>query len=155
MNTKTQTKPESKVKLSTFIKCGLKGSLISMIFTVAVILLFALIIKETGAADSVIAPINQVIKILGIMAAAYFAIRPMETKQWLCGAVAGLMYILIGYFVFSLIDGMMGNVALLFSDLLMGVLIGMVFAIIAANFFGKRKRKAKKTKTVRAAKTKA
>jgi Mg2+/citrate symporter len=33
---------------------------------------------------------------------------------------------------------MFGNVALLFSDILMGLLIGLVFAIIAANFFGRK-----------------
>lgn len=153
MKANTETNKTRKTKIGMYLKCALKGSLISMIFTVAVILLFALIIKETGAADSVIAPINQVIKILGIMAASYFAIRGMEGKQWLCGGIAGMMFIVIAYFVFSLIDGVMGNVALLFSDILMGLLIGMVFAIIVANFFGKGKRvpkigKARKTKRI-------
>lgn len=140
---------KNKVSFSTFLKCAVRGSLISMIFTVALILLFALIIKETGVADSVIRPVNQVIKILGIMAASYFAIKGMTEKQWLCGAGAGLLYILISYFVFSLIDGKMGNVALLFSDLLMGVLIGLVFALIVANFIMKRKPKPGKSKTKR------
>ena len=130
---------KKKFKFLTFLKCALKGSLISMIFTVAVILLFALIIKETGVADEVIRPINQVIKILGIMAASFFAIKGIEEKHWLCGAGAGLLYVLISYFVFSLIDGVMGNVELLFYDLLMGVLIGLVFAILIANFFWKRR----------------
>ena len=158
MNAITETGKSGKSKLAMYLKCALKGSLISMIFTVAVILLFALIIKETGVADSVIAPINQVIKILGIIAASYFAIKGMEGKQWLCGAIAGMMYIVISYFVFSLIDGMFGNVALLFSDILMGLLVGMVFAIIAANFFGKGKRAAKISrpkKTRRVSKIKA
>lgn len=115
-----------------------------MVFTVAVILLFALIIKETGMADSAIAPINQVIKIAGIIAASYFAIRGLKEKQWLCGAMAGIMFILLSYFVFSLIEGVFGNVALLFSDMLMGMLIGMVFAIIMANFFNKTKAPVKK-----------
>lgn len=140
---------KKKVSFSTFLKCAVRGSLISMIFTVALILLFALIIKETGVADSVIRPVNQVIKILGIMAASFFAIKGMTEKQWLCGAGAGLLYILISYFVFSLIDGKMGNVALLFSDLLMGVLIGLVFALIIANFMMKRKPKSGKSKTKR------
>lgn len=146
MSSNVEAKKSSKTSFMTFIKCALKGSLISMIFTVAVILLFALIIKETGMADSVIAPVNQVIKILGIMAASYFAIKGLHEKQWLCGAIAGTMFILISYFIFSLIEGMFGNIALLFSDMLMGLLIGMVFAIIIANFFSRDKSKAKRTK---------
>lgn len=146
MSSNVEAKKSSKTSLMTFIKCALKGSLISMIFTVAVILLFALIIKETGMADSVIAPVNQVIKILGIMAASYFAVKDMHEKQWLCGAIAGMMYILISYLIFSLIEGMFGNIALLFSDMLMGLLIGMVFAIIIANFFSKDRKRPKRSK---------
>jgi uncharacterized membrane protein len=59
--------------------------------------------------------------------------------------MTGIMYMLLSYLIFSLIEGMFGNIALLFSDLLMGLLIGMVFAIIAANFLGgSRRAKAKK-----------
>ncbi len=140
MKSNSDTKNTKKASFLLYLKNALKGSLISMVFTVAVILLFALIIKESGMADSTIAPINQIIKILGIIAASYFAVHGMSEKQWLCGAMAGLFFMLISYFVFSLIEGMFGNVALLFSDLLMGMLIGMVFAIIAANFFSKSKR---------------
>lgn len=138
---KNLKKPKNLKKASfiTYLKCALKGALISMVFTVAVILLFALIIKETGMADNVIAPINQIIKILGIIAASYFAIKGMTEKQWLCGGMGGIMFILLGYLIFSLIEGMFGNVALLFSDMLMGMLIGVVFAIIVASFFGKSK----------------
>lgn len=139
----TKTK-DKKTSLSEFMKNALKGTLISMIFTIAVILLFALIIKETGLSDNVIGPVNQVIKIAGIVAASYFAIKGLIEKQWLCGGITGIMYMLLSYLIFSLIEGMFGNVALLFSDLLMGMLIGLVFAIIAANFFGGPRRKLKR-----------
>jgi putative membrane protein (TIGR04086 family) len=136
---------ERKTSVSELLKNALKGTLISMIFTIAIILLFALIIKETGLKDGVIAPVNQVIKIAGILAASYFAVKGMADKQWLCGGITGLMYTLLSYLIFSLINGAFGNVALLFSDMLMGLLIGMVFAIILANFFsGSKKAKAKR-----------
>lgn len=145
VKTKDMKVKDKKVSLSEFLKNALKGTLISMIFTIAVILLFALIIKETGLKDNVIGPVNQVIKIAGIIAASYFAIKGLTDKQWLCGGMTGIMYMLLSYLIFSLIEGMFGNIGLLFSDLLMGLLIGMVFAIIAANFLGGAKRtKAKK-----------
>jgi len=127
-------KASKKSMAGDILKRALKGTLISMVFTVAVILLFALIIKETGLSDGVIAPVNQVIKILGIIGASWFAIKGMHEKQWLTGGLAGLLFISLSYIVFSLIEGIFGNVALLFSDMLMGLLIGMVFAIIVANF---------------------
>ena len=151
LNDTSKTKRTSFV---SYVKCALKGALVSMVFTVAIILLFALIIKETGMSDSVIAVINQVIKIGGIVAASYFAIRGTKLKQWLCGAMAGVMFILLNYLVFSLIEGMFGNVALLFSDLLMGLLIGMVFAIIVANFFNRSKAPKKTPRKKRMSKVK-
>lgn len=143
--------PNTKTKsiAGDIIKRALKGTLISMVFTVAVILLFALIIKETGLADKVIAPVNQVVKILGIVGASYFAIKGMMEKQWLTGGLAGLLFISLSYLVFSLIEGIFGSIALLFSDMLMGLLIGMVFAIILANFGKSSKTRVKTTKTKR------
>ena len=113
-------KASKKSMVGDVLKRGLKGTLISMVFTVAVILLFALIIKETGLSDSVIAPVNQVVKILGIIGAAWFGIKGMSEKQWITGGLSGLLFISLSYLVFSLIEGIFGNVALLFSDMLMG-----------------------------------
>ncbi len=138
---KTAAKPGKKS--STFwkmFKAALKGTLISMVFTVAVTLLFALVIKETGMKDNTISIINQVVKIGGIILASFFAIKGMSEKQWLVGGMAGILFIVVSYLIFSLIEGMFGNVAVLFSNLLMGLLIGLVFAIIVANFFGPGKK---------------
>jgi putative membrane protein (TIGR04086 family) len=133
----SKTGKGSSIFLKLF-KAALKGTLISMVFTVAVTLLFALIIKETGMKDNAIGIINQVVKIGGILLASFFAIKGLQEKQWLVGGMAGILFILLSYFIFSLIEGVMGNVAVLFSNLLMGLVIGLVFAIIIANFFGKR-----------------
>ncbi len=154
-------KKDNKMKKSprgtafaTYLKGAIKGALIAMVFTVAVVLLFALIIKETGMADETVAVIDQIIKIGGIIVASYFAIRGLAEKQWLVGGMAGILFVVLSYLVFSLVEGMFGNVALLFSDILMGLLIGLVFAIIAANFFG-RKTKSRGKKAPRMRKMKA
>ena len=144
-----EPKTKTKSMAGDIAKRALKGTLIAMVFTVAVILLFALIIKETGLADNVIAPVNQVVKILGIIGASYFAIKGMLEKQWIAGGLGGLLFITLSYLVFSLIEGMFGSVALLFSDMLMGLLIGMVFAIILANFGKSSKTRVKTNKAKR------
>jgi putative membrane protein (TIGR04086 family) len=134
-----------KTSIGTIMKESVKGTLISMIFSVAAILLFALIIKETKSSDSLIAIINQIIKIGGIMLASYFAAKGLPDRQWIAGGITGVMYILLSYLIYSLIEGMFGNVGLLFSNLLMGLLIGAVFAIITANFLsGPKKARAPK-----------
>lgn len=147
MDANVKTK-KSKM-LGDFLKRAAKGTLISMVFTVAVILLFALIIKETGLSDSVIAPVNQIIKIGGIIAASYFAVKGVTEKHWLLGGLSGVLFIGLSYLIFSLIEGMFGNVALLFSDMLMGLLIGMIFAIIIANFGKSSRTKVKTQKSKR------
>jgi putative membrane protein (TIGR04086 family) len=131
-------KSPKRTAFAAYMKGAIKGALIAMVFTVAIILLFALIIKETGMADGTVAVIDQIIKIGGIVAASYFAKRGMSEKQWLVGGMAGVLFVVLSYLVFSLVEGMFGNVALLFSDILMGLLIGLVFAIIVANFFGRK-----------------
>ncbi len=148
MDANVKAKGAKKTMAGDFLKRSMKGTLISMVFTVAVILLFALIIKETGLSDNVIAPVNQIVKIAGIVGAAFFAIKGVLEKQWLLGGLSGMLFIVLSYFIFSLIEGMFGNVALLFSDMLMGLLIGMVFAIIIANFgkTGRTKVKTQKSK---------
>jgi putative membrane protein (TIGR04086 family) len=144
MVAKKKSGMENRMKLNKQQKKGIlmqavKGMLIAMIFTIAAILIFALIIKEANVADSVINPVNQVIKILGIMLAAFFAVRKCTEHHWLVGAVAGMLYIVLGYLVFSLIEGRFGNLLMLLSDFLMAAVIGMVFAIILKQLLRKKK----------------
>ena len=135
MVAKKKTGAENKLRMGkqqkkSIVMSALKGTLIAMIFTIAAILIFALIIKESNMADNVINPINQIIKILGIMIAAFFAVRKATESQWLIGGLAGVFYIILGYLIFSLIEGRFGNLLMLLSDLVMAAVIGMVFAII-------------------------
>ena len=127
-----------KTPFSSYIKSALKGSLISMVFTTAAILLLALIIQETKMASGVASIIYQVLRIAGIMLASYFAIKGFAGKSWILGGISGLLFIVLSYLLVSLIEGIFGNVALLFSNMLMGLLIGMVFAIILVSFKGSK-----------------
>jgi putative membrane protein (TIGR04086 family) len=138
-----KTGGENRAKLNKQQKKGilmhaLKGMLIAMIFTIAVILIFALIIKEANISDSVINPINQIIKILGIMIAVFFAVRKATENHWLIGGLAGMLYIVAGYLIFSLIEGRFGNLLMLLSDFLMAAVIGIIFAIILKQLFKKK-----------------
>ncbi len=127
-----------KTPFTAYLKNALKGTLISMVFTTAAILLFALIIQETNMASSAASIVYQILRIGGIMLASYFAVKGFSGKSWILGGMAGMLFIILSYLLVSLIEGMLGNVALLFSNILMGLLIGMVFAIIMVSFKGSK-----------------
>ena len=127
-----------KTPFSAYLKSSLKGTLISMVFTTAAILLFALIIQETKMASGAASVIYQILRIGGIMLASYFAIKGFEGKRWLMGGMSGMLFIILSYLLVSLIEGIFGNVVVLFSNILMGLLIGMVFAIIVASLKGSK-----------------
>ena len=131
-------KAVEKTPFSSYIKSALKGTLIAMVFTTAAILLLALIIQETKMASTVASIIYQVMRIGGIMLASYFAIKGFTGKSWILGGITGMLFIVLSYLLVSMIEGIFGNVALLFSNMLMGLLIGMVFAIIMVSFKGSK-----------------
>ena len=81
-------------------RSGLKGGAvevcksvgISVIVTLAAVLLFAFLIKIFSIGSSVITPVNQVIKALAIFLGCLLSLR--DTKGWLKGAIAGILVIL-------------------------------------------------------------
>ncbi len=125
-----------KTPFSAYIKNALKGTLISMVFSTAAILLLALIVQETKMSSSVASIIYQVLRVGGILLASYFAVKGFAGKAWILGGISGMLFIVLSYLLVSLIKGIFGSVAILFSNILMGLLIGMVFAIILTSFKG-------------------
>ena len=140
-NTKSPAKAkntEKNIGMKDLVLNALRGAIIATIFTIAVILIFALILKNGGVAESSIPLINQIIKILGVCIAALFVVLKGQEKFWICGGMSGVMYIVLGYLVFSLIEGAFGAPLVLLSDALMALIVGAVFSIIFSQF--KRKK---------------
>lgn len=112
------------------VKSICKGVLCAVIGTLLFVLLFALIVQLSGMSSSVISPVMQVVKVICIFIAVAIAIKPAKSKGWLYGAVVGLLYMVLTFFIFSLLDGnfTIGFSAL--SDLLFQTLVGVVSAIL-------------------------
>ncbi|MEZ4357314.1 MAG: TIGR04086 family membrane protein [Eubacteriales bacterium] len=125
-----------------YFKCmllsSLRSAILATIFTIALILIFALILKNGGISENSIPLINQIIKISSVVLAAILNVIKVKEKFFLAGALAGVMYVLIGFLTFSLIEGNMGSFLALLSDALMAALIGAIAAIIFSQF--KRKK---------------
>lgn len=125
-----------------FIIKALKGAVMGLIITIVGVLIFAVVIKESGADDQLISAVNQILKVVSIFIAAFIGTRNLESKQIPAGVISGVAYVLLGFFTFSLIEGALGDLPLMLADLAMAAVIGMLTAMI----FGRLKRSQKPTK---------
>jgi putative membrane protein (TIGR04086 family) len=121
-----------KNNASERIRTILFGVLPAIIFTIAAVLLFALIIKVFSVSDNAIMPVNQIIKILGVALCGFIIGRKCKEKPALMGALAGVIYVVVGFLLFSLVNGSFSPSLSLLSDAVMGAVIGLICAIIAA-----------------------
>ena len=70
-----------------------KGACVSIIFTLAAVLLFALAIKLFSIPSAAITPVNQVIKFLAVFLGCFFCIKPEKAffKGIACGAIVAVV----------------------------------------------------------------
>ncbi|MBR3843229.1 MAG: TIGR04086 family membrane protein [Christensenellaceae bacterium] len=112
------------------VTAAIRASFYGLIFTIAMILAFALILKETRLGGEIISLVDQGIKMISIFLSAYLAAKNSAEDMIPNGIIAGTLYIVLGYFSFSLIEGCFGDIKKLFLDLLMGAAIGLITALI-------------------------
>lgn len=124
-----KTSRSKKIKpmgVSGMIKCAV----FALLITVAAVLVFALIISQTAVSDSTISAVNQIIKLASIFTAAVIIGRRGGERRAVMGAIAGALYVLLGYFAFSLIDGALGDIKMLLADIGMGVVVGALTSAV-------------------------
>lgn len=117
-----------------------KGCIGGVIFTIATVLIFAYLLKSMSLSDNVIAPVNEGIKMIAVLITAYLATKKASGPPWLIGALSGIVYMALGFFAFSWLDGGMGLWQILLSDLLTGMLVGLIGGIIFQSLLGKPSR---------------
>lgn len=117
---------------------GLKGGLIATAISLILILIFAFIIKIIGISDNLISPINQVIKTISILIGIIFALKDKQEKGLICGVVTGLIYTIIAFVVFSILNGCFAFDKSLFNDILFGAIAGAICGILIVNLKHKR-----------------
>ena len=109
----------------------IKGSLISVIFALTLILAFAGIIKLTGLSEGVIKPVNQFIKAIAIFIGCFFGVR--HNRGAIKGSITGVVFTLIIYLLFMLIGGNITFNGSFFIDLIFGLIIGAISGILTVN----------------------
>lgn len=112
------------------IKSISKGVLCAVVVTLLFILGFALVVQLSGLSNDVIAPVMQIVKVVCIFMAVVIALKPAKSKGWLYGALVGLLYMILTFILFSLLDGKFTVGLGSLSDLLFQTLVGSVSGII-------------------------
>lgn len=112
-----------------------RSTLVSLIISIILVLILALIVKLTNAASSIILPINQVIKILSILAGSFIGIKTVE-KGAFKGAVSGLLFSFISMFLFATIEGSQIIALSTLVDVVAGMVAGLISGIITVNVKG-------------------
>ena len=107
-----------------------RGILHAVIASLVLVFLFALIILVAGLPSSAIKPGTQVIKVFSIFWGVAVALRGVGKRGWVFGALVGLLYTVIIFFVFSIISSDFGLVSGLLTDCLFACVIGVFSAMI-------------------------
>lgn len=102
--------------------------------TMLLIILLAVMLRYSVVSENSITIANQIIKVLGIAVAAFMSARKECTHPWFRGLISGLLYIILGFIVFSAIVGSISFTGSNLADIIMGMGIGAVIGAI----FGKR-----------------
>mgnify|MGYP004547005069 CR=1 FL=1 len=109
----------------------LKAAFIGCVVSIALIMAFALLMWKQVAGVELIPIVNAAIKVIGGAAAGFFAQRGCGSRAWLFGGAAGLIYAVIAYALFSVLSGGFALNAAMLSDMGIGLLSGMLCAMIA------------------------
>ena len=108
----------------------LKGLFVAILISFIGILAFALIIKMFDIPESIIKPINQIIKFLSI----FFGINSMyksgSNKNLLLAIILGVLYTIVALFVFNLLNSSFYIDLNIFTDSLFGGIAGLICGII-------------------------
>ncbi len=132
------------VKDTGAVKCGLinfgKAMLWAFGFTAVLFFLEALLLTYTPVSEKLIPFFVILTAVVSVIFAGMRASRTAKSKGWLNGALTGILYILILYFISSLAgDGFYMNAYILVM-LAVSVFAGAIGGILGINLSDKRKR---------------
>lgn len=114
-----------------------KSILVAILFSLGLILIFALIIRWASVDSKAIAPVNYAIKILSILLGVLIGFKNKQNGI-LKGAVVGLVYTLLSFFIFACLDGFK-SADYNWFDLIFLPIAGGISGVIAVNVKSRRR----------------
>lgn len=115
----------------------IKGLVVSVVVTLAGVLVFALLMQWLKPSDEVVRVFNQVLKLLAIVAGVWACVGKGGEKGLLRGAAVGLLYMAAGVAVYALLSGQQLPATAYLADLGMGVAGGGITGMILSNLVKK------------------
>lgn len=109
----------------------LKAVFAAVLFSLAFVLVFTIIIQLFTLPQTAVKPVNQVFKILAIAAGGLIFIR--GDKGLIKGAIHGVCSVFLTYIVFGIISMSFALSWLFIIELLVGAAAGAISGVIAVN----------------------
>lgn len=110
----------------------LRGVIVSIICTVLLVVIFALLISLFDFSDGLIHLVNQIIKVVSIGVGVFFTVYPGSERGLIRGALVGLIYMAAGVAVYALLTGQKIGLGGYLADILMGVAAGGLIGLLRA-----------------------
>lgn len=128
----SKTERKEKTEGTKTILKFLKAMFVSLIITFAAIIIFAFVIKWTSLPDSIIAPVNLVIKGVSVFfGALIFSLH--SSKGFTKGIMFGLIYTLVSFVIFSLLAKSFSLSLGLIADFGFSIVVGAIGGILGVN----------------------
>ena len=110
-----------------------KGVVVGLCVSLVGILLFAFVLRFTSISDKIIAPVNQVVKGVSIFFGVFVGLKKHKKNGLFSGFLIGLLFTILAFLVFSLLDGAFCFDKTLLNDIIFGSIIGAICGIICVN----------------------
>lgn len=122
---------ESEIKKK--IVSILKGSAISIILSIILLTIFALLLTYTTLSESTIVPVVLTITGISILAGSTISSRKIKKNGLICGGAIGLIYILFLYLASSICFAGFSFSIYSLIMLVVGIITGIIGGIIGVN----------------------
>lgn len=109
-----------------------KGVIFSLIISVLTVIVFAIIVKFANLSSKTVEIVNIALKIISILTGTLLAVG--SGRQGLFkGGIIGLLFVLVSYLVFSLINGSFSVNPLTAFDVIFCLVAGLLSGVFAVN----------------------
>lgn len=119
------------------LKDTIRGVLLSLLFSLLLVLVFALIIRWADLDEKTIVPVNYAIKFLSLFLGVMIGFKNRKNGI-LKGAIVGLIFILLTFLIFSAMNGFK-DIKFNWLDLAFLPLGGAIIGVIRVNLPERRK----------------
>lgn len=116
-----------------FFKGLIKGTLIALSISLIAICIFAFVLRFCNIPVDAIKPINQVIKIVSVLIGVFIGLKKVKEMGLISGFCVGVLYTILAFIVFSILNGGFTFERTLINDLIFGGIAGAIAGIISIN----------------------